>query len=96
MTIGSIVHELLQITLRRRLSTRDEIKAVSEELLSEMTFTLYANQMDIGETRTEIEKFIDKIVDFVQQYIEGNRRNVDKQVFPIEIDTLAKFLSETI
>lgn len=73
MTVGSIVHELLQLVLRRKLKTLEEIRAVSEELLSDqqMAFTLYASQMASNEARVEVDKFIDKIHTFVERFVNG-------------------------
>lgn len=73
MTVGSIVHELLQIVLRRKLKTIEEIRAASDELLNDpqMGLTLYASQMASEEARSEIEKFVDKIHAFVERYVNG-------------------------
>lgn len=73
MTVGSIIHELLQLVLRRKLKTLDEIRAVVEEMLNDpkMAFTLYASQMSSGEARGELEKFVDKIYNFVQRFVNG-------------------------
>lgn len=72
MTIGSIVHELFQIVLRRRLTTREQIKAISEEMLADdgMAHTLYSSSMNASEARKEFDGFIDKIYDFMQRYVE--------------------------
>lgn len=74
MTIGSMVHELLQLVLRRKLKTMEEIRAVSDELLSDpqMASTLYASQMASDEARTEIDKFLEKIHDFVGRFVNGH------------------------
>lgn len=73
MTVGSIVHELLQLVLRRNLKTLDEIRAVSDELLADpqMAHTLYASQMSSNEARGEIDKFVDKIHAFVERFVTG-------------------------
>ncbi|XP_055319976.1 DNA replication ATP-dependent helicase/nuclease DNA2 isoform X1 [Sitodiplosis mosellana] len=73
MTVGSIVHELFQIVLRRRLTTREQIKAVSDEMLSDdgMAYTLYASSMKSAEARTEFDGFLERIYEFMQQYVEG-------------------------
>lgn len=72
MTIGSIVHELFQIILRRRLTTREQIQAISEEMLGDggLAQTLYASNMNASEARNEFDYFIGKIYDFMQQYVE--------------------------
>lgn len=73
MTVGSIVHELFQIVLRRKLTTLEQIKAVSDEMLTDggMAYTLYASSMNSSEARTEFDSFLNRIHDFMQQYIEG-------------------------
>lgn len=82
MTIGSIVHELFQIVLRRRLTTREQIKALSEEMLTDggMAYTLYASSMNSTEARNEFDGFLDKIYDFMQRYVEGKAIPSDKKV----------------
>lgn len=71
MTVGSIVHELFQKVLRRKLTTREEIKEVSEEMLSDdgMAYTLYASCMNSADARKEFDEFLEKIYNFVQRYI---------------------------
>lgn len=73
MTVGSIVHELFQIVLRRKLTTLEQIKAVSDEMLTDggMAYTLYASSMNSSEARTEFDSFLNRIHDFMQQYVEG-------------------------
>lgn len=73
MTVGSIVHELFQIVLQRKLTTREQIKAVSDEMLADggMAYTLYASSMNSIEARIEFDSFLDRIYDFMQQYILG-------------------------
>lgn len=82
MTIGSLVHELFQTVLRRKLTTRDDIKAVSDKMLTDggMAYTLYASSMNSSEARTEFDGFLDKIYEFMQKYIVGNESK-DKKVF---------------
>lgn len=82
MTIGSLVHELFQAVLRRKLTTRDEIKVVSDRMLADsgMAYTLYASSMNSSEARTEFDGFLDKIYEFMQKYIVGNA-STDKKVF---------------
>lgn len=82
MTVGSIVHELFQKVLRRRLTTREQIKAVSDEMLAngDMADTLYASSMTSVEARTEFNGFLEKIYDFMQQYVEGKGPTSSKKV----------------
>lgn len=73
MTIGSIVHSLFQIVLRRRLTTRDEIKSVSDEMLSDsgVAYALYSSSMNKAEACNEFDSFLDNIYEFMQRYVEG-------------------------
>lgn len=74
MTVGSIIHELLQIVLQRKLTTLAQIREVVEEMLmsQQMAFTLYASQMTATEAYDEVKKFEDKILDFVGKYLSGH------------------------
>lgn len=82
MTVGSIIHELFQIALRQRLTTRAQIKAASEKMLQnpEMSYTLYASSMTSTEARKEFDGFLDKVHWFMQRYIEGVPQPTDKKV----------------
>lgn len=82
MTVGSIIHELLQIVLQRRLTTLAEIRAVTDELLmsQQMAFTLFASQMTAADAYEEINKFQEKIVDFVDKYLTECRAVDGKKV----------------
>lgn len=82
MTIGSIVHELLQVVLRRKLTTLEEVKAASDQLLADnsMAFTLYTSQMNSDEARKEIGFFLDKIHLFVEQYVKGKMNTAGNKV----------------
>lgn len=91
MTVGSIVHELFQTVLRRRLTTREQIKAASDEMLSDdgMAYTLYASSMNSSEARTEFDAFLEKIYEFMQQYMEGKvPATSNKKVKLIQIKTI--------
>lgn len=74
MTVGSIVHNLFQIVLRRRLTTREQIKNVSEEMLSDsgVAYALYSSSMNKTEASNEFDCFLDKIYEFMQRYVVGN------------------------
>lgn len=82
MTVGSIVHEIFQIVLRRKLSALSQIRKVGEELLDSknVAFQLYASQMTAVEARSELEKFLDNIFDFVEEYVNGRKIAKKQQV----------------
>lgn len=83
MTIGSIVHELFQVVLRRRLMTRELIQGVAEQMLADggLAQNLYASNMKTSEARQEFDGFIEKIYEFMQRYVNCNTKtapNTDK------------------
>lgn len=86
MTVGTIVHELFQTVLRRKITTRDGIKAISDKMLADtgMAYTLYASSMNTSEARNEFEGFLDKIYEFMQKYIVGIQ-DTDKKVCSIAL-----------
>jgi hypothetical protein len=71
MTIGTIVHEVLQVVLRKKLHTLPAIKNEVESLLnsSQLIRMLYACEMSMDDIRTELKLFIDKIFKFVLRYM---------------------------
>ncbi len=71
MAIGSIVHELFQISLRRKLMKFDEIMAICDEMLHshQMMYIMYETMMTPIDVRNEMEKFVEKIVEFNGRYI---------------------------
>lgn len=81
MTIGSIVHDLLQTVLKRKLTKLEEIKHVINTILrsQQIIYDLYACDMTVDEAREEIEKYLDNIVKFINEYIIG--ANIDKVSF---------------
>lgn len=82
MTVGSIVHELFQTVLRQNLTTRDEIKTISDKMLSDdgMAYTLYASSMNSADAKKEFDDFLDKIYNFVQRYIVGKSTPSEKSM----------------
>lgn len=71
MTVGTIVHELLQRTLRNKLVNMPDIVAAGRELLNskDMAQTLYACKMSRVEAAKEVEPFYPKIYDFIKNHV---------------------------
>lgn len=90
MAIGSIVHELFQITLKRRLTKFDEIMAVCDEMLQshQMMYTMYETMMSPNEVRAEMNKFVEKIAEFVARYITQEESKFEKNTFTGKIEQL--------
>ena len=77
MLIGTLVHELLQESLKNGLRSQEEIKQQLETCLKEsgVLKSLLGLSMSQEEIRKEVEPFLPHIVFFVETYVlgKGNR-----------------------
>lgn len=73
MIIGTLVHELLQTVLAQRLRTHAQVLDALKEMLhsSSLAHMLYAGQLSRAEIELQLHKFVEPIVSFVAQYMEG-------------------------
>lgn len=71
MTIGSLVHELFQEVLKKKLCTIDRVTKTAHHLLESpsTTFSLYSNNMTLAEAAVEFQKYIPHIVSFTKRYV---------------------------
>lgn len=71
MTVGTIVHELLQKCLRNKLNDMADIVAVGREFLNskDMARMLYACKMSRVEAAKEVEQFYSRIHDFIKNHV---------------------------
>ncbi|XP_037024244.1 DNA replication ATP-dependent helicase/nuclease DNA2 [Bradysia coprophila] len=90
MAIGSIVHELFQITLKRQLTKFDEIMSICDEMLQshQMMYTMYETMMTPADVRTEMVKFVQKIAEFVATYITQEGKKIEKDNFAGKIERI--------
>lgn len=90
MAIGSIVHELFQITLKRQLTKFDEIMAICDEMLHshQMMYTMYETMMITTEVRAEMKKFVQKIVEFIARYVTQQEKKFEKDTFTGKIEQI--------
>lgn len=73
MHVGSIVHEIMQQVLSRNATTLKEIKKISEDFLSNgIIHLLYSCRMTSIEMTNEVEPFLNRIHEFMRQYIVGD------------------------
>lgn len=68
MTIGILVHELVQIALLNRISEPARLRQETEKLIKQSTQTLYDSGLSIEETRASMEAYIEPLVDFMVTY----------------------------
>lgn len=73
MIIGTLVHELLQTVLAQRLRTHAQVLEALQQMLqtSSLAHMLYAGQLSRAEIELQMHKFVEPIVAFVAQYLEG-------------------------
>lgn len=74
MNIGSIVHEILQTALRRKVESLEDIKKICDEILRkpQTVFSLYSCKTSEPEVRKDINPFVTKIHKFIQRYVLGD------------------------
>ncbi|XP_055531972.1 DNA replication ATP-dependent helicase/nuclease DNA2 isoform X2 [Wyeomyia smithii] len=88
MTVGTIVHALLQKALRNNLSTLNDVTKMGQEYINskEMVTTLYACKMSRAEAANEIEIFYPKIYEFIKNHISYQRSSTksDLQIYAIK------------
>lgn len=74
MHIGTIVHEVMQRVLRRNAKTMEEITKISEDFLSaeKVIRLIYSCRMTSEEISTEMKPFLNRIHEFMRQYIVGD------------------------
>lgn len=90
MVIGSIVHELFQIALKRQLTKFEEIMKICDEMLQsrQMMYTMYETMMSPEEIRAEMKKFVQRIVEFVARYITREETKFEKNTFTGKIERI--------
>ncbi|EDW02974.1 DNA replication ATP-dependent helicase/nuclease DNA2 [Drosophila grimshawi] len=73
MIIGTLVHELLQTVLAQRLRRKPQIEDALQGMLhsAQLAQQLYAAQLSRAEIELQLHKFVEPIVAFIAQYLEG-------------------------
>lgn len=74
MNIGTIVHEILQKVLKRKVTSMEEITKIFEDTLKSpgIVQMLYACKTTEEEMKNDIRPFLSKINTFVSHYVVGN------------------------
>ncbi|KAH8416516.1 hypothetical protein KR222_006911 [Zaprionus bogoriensis] len=73
MIVGTLVHELLQTVLAQRLRSHAQVQDALQQMLtsSSLAQQLYAGQLSRAEIELQLQQFVQPIVDFVAQYLQG-------------------------
>ncbi|XP_026813718.1 DNA replication ATP-dependent helicase/nuclease DNA2 [Rhopalosiphum maidis] len=87
MVIGTLVHQLLQMVLKRKQFNQKDIKTIIDEMINSPGFvhTLYESDMSFETTKKELMDFIPKIQTFVKTYLVGNQIRKEKNTWQGEI-----------
>ncbi|XP_055678410.1 DNA replication ATP-dependent helicase/nuclease DNA2 [Lutzomyia longipalpis] len=78
MAVGTMVHELLQICLKNKLDTREQIMEACRNMLQNQRtiFTMYSACLKKGYAEKEMYDFVPKIHQFMQRYIHNRPTNM--------------------
>lgn len=76
MTVGSLVHQWLQKTLRENICMlSDMLKLLDNILQSKATLDyLYASELSLMDCRKRMREYAPRIFEFIQHYIKGNKQ----------------------
>lgn len=97
MNIGTLVHEMLQTILRKKVTTIQGIQQVCNDIIKspQTVYSLYSCKMTEEEIQKEIQPFVPKLFNFVQRYVIGDykipteqHQNVNNLPFAGQIDEI--------
>ncbi|XP_075223339.1 DNA replication helicase/nuclease 2 [Lycorma delicatula] len=71
MIIGSLLHEILQEALKKKLRKEEEIKKIICDIISthNFIFTLYSSDISMSSVKKQLDIFIPQIIKFISNYI---------------------------
>jgi DNA replication ATP-dependent helicase Dna2 len=82
MHVGSIVHEILQKSIKENFTSMQEIKNVASDILSsaEIVQMLYSCNASMNQLENDLEPYLVRIFEFIEKFITG--KNVDESKPP--------------
>ncbi|XP_039281623.1 DNA replication ATP-dependent helicase/nuclease DNA2-like [Nilaparvata lugens] len=71
MVMGSLVHEILQEVLDRKVRSEDEIRTIANNSISSKSFifSMYSSQMTMEHVKKQLDLFVPRIKTFISTYI---------------------------
>ncbi|XP_045503688.1 DNA replication ATP-dependent helicase/nuclease DNA2 [Colias croceus] len=79
MTIGILIHELVQKALTKRITNVAELRAICDELIKESIHRLYDAGICEKEARNNMDMYITPLADFMQLYLGNNQLQENKK-----------------
>lgn len=68
MTIGILIHELVQKALTQNIQKVHELRTTCEQIINESLHMLYDAGINETEVKTNMEQYITPLADFMQTY----------------------------
>ncbi|XP_038216525.1 DNA replication ATP-dependent helicase/nuclease DNA2 [Zerene cesonia] len=79
MTIGILIHELVQKALTQHIAKVTDLRAICDELIKQSTHMLYDAGICEKEARNNMEMYITPLADFMQLYMSKNQLQDNKK-----------------
>lgn len=76
MTLGILVHELVQKALTNNISNRTQLGLEADSLLKDSIQMLYDSGMNEVEARSNMEVYIGPLAEFMQTYVVNKPKNM--------------------
>lgn len=92
MTIGILIHELVQKALTQNISSFARLRLETDMIIKESAHMLYDAGLSEEETRSNMQTYVGPLAEFMQNYVEkkpGNDR-VRYAFYPAEINLTRK------
>lgn len=69
MTTGILIHELVQTALTQNITSMDQLKILTDNIIKESIERLYDAGVTEDEARTSILNYIPPLADFMNTYV---------------------------
>ncbi|XP_072934739.1 DNA replication ATP-dependent helicase/nuclease DNA2 [Epargyreus clarus] len=79
MTIGILIHELVQAALTRHIVSTRNLQSEADTIISQSTQMLYDAGLTVEETRTNMQLYIAPLAEFMQLYVKANTGAMQRQ-----------------
>lgn len=76
MTIGILIHELVQKALTKKITSMEQLRIVTDNIIKESVERLYDAGLSEEEARTNIQNYIQPLADFMNTYVAARPSTV--------------------